>query len=348
MRIYLCADTAEEFWHSARLTKTPLLDELEALPRNSERLGMRPARVRSLEEEPPDDAVLRGLLKSALHGMGRPVHVLVSCADRRRWNDIVRCHVWTAPVPPGAFVRIGTRLFVATPEFVFLQKSLRLSRIELVRYGYGLCGGYAIAPAGFEDSSRCLPLTTVDMLRRFLSKVEGGTHGLRSSLWAARHIAGRSGSPMESVMVMLLTLPRTIGGYGLPLPSMNERVDVPPEARHLVGRPWVACDARWPSGLALEYDGKEHHRGRANVVRDYGRANDLAALGIPVRTCAIEMMRDWEEFDRLARQVARDIGVRLRGRDLGEGWRDANRKLRRLLIPDCGDCETDAFGCGGS
>ena len=138
-------------------------------------------------------------------------------------------------------------------------------------------------------------------------------------------------------MVMLLTLPRTVGGYGLPVPAMNERIDVPIEARRFVGRFWVACDARWPSGLALEYDGREHHRGRSNVVRDYGRANDLAALGIPVRTCTIEMMRDWGQFDRLARQVARDIGVRLRARDLEGNWRDKNRKLRKLLIPDCRD-----------
>lgn len=334
MRIYLCSDSADEYWYALRTAGVPSIDEFFPVSRDSAWQGIRPARVRSLDPIPPSDAAICSLLEKGLHGLRKPVHVCISSTERRVNTFVKKCHVWSAPVPYGAFVNASGGVYACTPEFMLLQLAQRTSKVELVQKCFEMCGGYALPTDRHDGSERCLPLSSVAMLKPFLDKVPEGTWGLQAARWAVRYAVDGSGSPMESIMVMLLCLPRTVGGYGLPLPVMNERIDVPYEKRRLLARSWVACDARWPStGFCLEYDGRKYHRGDQNVERDYARANALHALGIETEICTIKIMRDEYAFDRLARRFAKSIGVRLRDRDLGKSWRAKHGDLRRLLIP---------------
>lgn len=309
-----------------------MLDRLDPIARESDAFGVHAARVRALEEKCPTDEEVRLARGKFLRGLDLPLDVLVPRASLRNDSRVRRCHVWGGPIPTGAFARVGAGVYVAAPEFVFVQFARVLTVPQLVRLGFEQCGGYATSLCGTSAASRCLPATTSSAIARFAGRIDGAP-GVGKARRAARCVADRSGSPMETVLVCLLCLPRTMGGYGLPFPAMNKRIDVPAGQRAMLGRSWLACDAYWPErNYAIEYDGRLYHRGAANVARDYVRSNSLALLGISTTLCTARDIFDETRFDHLAHQVARGLGVRLRKRDLGPAWRVRCSALRASLL----------------
>jgi len=329
--VYLAGLTALEFWHPYRLSRTPYLDQLVPLERDSALWGIHLARVRSLGAAPPDSQLEE--LTSKLVGLTRPLRLLVGRADLRRDSSQKVCCSWNGPVPPGAFCSIGDRVFVSTPEFVFLQFAKMLPFATLVQLGCELCAGYASNHPLLPGSSRCAPLADANSIRSFLDKVGNDKQGLPTAKKAARYIFDKSGSTAETVVVMLLCLPRSRGGYGFEIPTMNQRIDIPDTLRAPGERHWVACDALWPRApLGLEYDGRIHHTGDENVSKDYAKLNMLRSMGISVELVTRHDLFSASKFDLLARRVAKSLGIRMRNRDYDPAWQMRNRELRRELL----------------
>lgn len=137
---------------------------------------------------------------------------------------------------------------------------------------------------------------------------------------------------METALAMALSMPPRLGGYGLPLPKMNYRV----EARKGgadggaggKSRPrYYLCDLYWPGKrVDLEYDSDQEHVGPERISADAERRNDLQALGVTPLTATREQVMNDDGLDRLARQVGGALGVRVRaervqGREQGAGLR---------------------------
>lgn len=143
-----------------------------------------------------------------------------------------------------------------------------------------------------------------------------------------------SASPMETGLVLMLTLPPELGGYGLPRPRLNERV---PEA--LWSLPFssqrdIIVDLFWPEAkLVLEYDGREFHEGRgaAKITADSERKNTLAALGYAVLSATSGQVSRAGHLDLLAHQIAHLLGMELPvPTDL---QRIRRTRLRTMLLP---------------
>lgn len=139
-----------------------------------------------------------------------------------------------------------------------------------------------------------------------------------------------SGSPWETITAMLLSLPRKMGGEGLPCPQLNRRVLVS-DARGSGARGFVldGCwdvRTRWPQGIVpakalararefglsilpctLEVDGAAFHRGRTAFTRDSERRTALAHAGIatqPVSPAQVNNVVLWDEWvDVLASEL---------------------------------------------
>lgn len=349
--LYLCAQTAFSVWQLLRSMEQPRLDRLSPLPGGLGRLGLAPARVRTLRangcKEPSASARAMGAVADLLgRATGIPARVraglmaelgalsrtpadflVESCSERSFARDR-RCHVWSAPVPAGAFASLGGGVFLATPELLFLQLARENELPALVLLGYEMCGAYALRRPGAGGAARCHPLTSVAQLRRFLDLV-GPVRGTSLARRALRFIADESASPGETAMVFLVCLPRMLGGYGLPLPVMNYRLEVPARMRALVGGGFLQLDACWPEArLALEYDGAQFHSGAELVSRDRLRANRLELLGVSAIAIDKAIVFSAGRFDQAVRQVMRGIGYRPKAEAFDTGWHRRRDALR--------------------
>ena len=246
-------------------------------------------------------------------GCKLPVRAIVGTTEARTTTASLVSHKWTS-LPASSFVDAGQGFLVSTPEFCFLQMANRLSLARLIMLGYELCGTYVLVDKG-PAPRRDAPLTTVAKLRTF---VEGASNarGRKKALRALRYVLDRSASAMETLLALLLYLPNNLGGYGLKKPKLNYRVDAPASLRELADRSYCLCDLCWPeANLAVEYDSRLHHSEPGRQSSDARRRSTLIALGFTVITVFPGHITDSGTFNRLARQVAKLTGKRLRYHD---------------------------------
>ena len=205
----------------------------------------------------------------------------------------------------------------------------KLTFAKLVLLGFELCGTYALAVDG-PARRTIAPLTSAVKLRSF---AEGavGMRGRKVALQASRYVLDGSASPMESTLAMMLSLPYAKGGYGLPVPLLNYRVDIPQRARKRADRRYCECDLCWPDAhLAVEYDSDLYHSDSLRQESDARRRNTLIALGFTVVTVSRGQISDGAAFNRLANQLAKILKKRFRYKD--PGFSRAHLALREELL----------------
>lgn len=239
-----------------------------------------------------------------------PLCALVGDPSARTRTPSVQSRFWVV-FPERSFVDAGNGFLVSTPEFCFLQMANQESLARLVLLRFELCGTYALA-VGAQARRREKPLTTVAKLRAFVEGAQNA-QGRKKALRALRYVLDRSASPMESVLAMLLSLPYSLGGYGLPEPQLNYRVDMPHSFRKLADRSYCECDLCWPKeSLAVEYDSRLHHTDLDKQESDARRRGTLIARGYTVISVYHNQVMDSGSFNRLAHQLAKRLGKRLR------------------------------------
>lgn len=182
------------------------------------------------------------------------------------------------------------------------------------------------------------PLLSRSDLGDFL-KAEPAMHGAKKGLTTCRLAFDRSGSPMETAIALLLTLPIEMGGYGLPKPVLNWSVPVGEEWPDIVSQDEIIADLCWRDArLVIEYDGWEGHGGigPAKLAKDRDRANSLTALGWHVLSIGYEQVRSERGMALLARQAARLLGIEPKqATDLQRVWRT---RLHAQLMPTDRHC----------
>ena len=244
------------------------------------------------------------------------------------YSAIADLSVWRWPIPNDAFVPDKKGRRFCTPEFTFLLLARLLDVKELALFGLELCGTYAIDANDSRGFVTCtVPETTVDKLRKFLDSCPGAPDH-RKATSALKYIADRSASPMESVLVLLLCLPRRLGGFGLPMPELNVSVD---ELKGLKNsRKGPIVDLIWRIALfSLEYDSDMFHTGADRIANDSRRRAILAELGIQSLSVTNEQIKDPVELERIAKLAAKALNKKFHkvSRDL----RERNNSLREQL-----------------
>ncbi len=268
-----------------------------------------------------------------------PIHFMVAGrANQRRGKDVI-CHVYTKPPPPGALVRIGSGDLAASPELCLLQLASTASLSKTVQIGYELCGTYSIDAYASSGFTRRDPLTTPELCRSFMGRM-APRPGLQTARKAVELILPGSASPMETIVAMLLSFPRRLGGYGLPQPTLNAKVKA-------AGAPlrggWSSgvriCDLYWPNHrVAVEYDSNDWHTGSDRISSDAIRRVTLENAGVKVISITNQQVRDRVRMDELARLLAKMLGVRLRS---SADWVSRQIELRESLLA------TPSYGSGG-
>ena len=292
----ICHKSALEFWRRARA--------MDALS------GKKPKGLKPPAE--PHDT--KELLRKTLRNFSTPLHVLVGKGNARKLCRNIRCHVSSGEFPNGSFVRIGSGLVVSSPELCFLQVAGESSFVDTVALGYELCGSYRLdrengTGQGFRND---LPLTSVAGLSSYAVRA-AGLKGRTKALKALRFISDGSASPMETVLAILLTLPYRFGGYGLPGPRLNYRIDVPINTGKVKGKSTYYCDLYWPDEqVAVEYDSDEYHTGSDRIAKDAVRRNALTGAGVTVFTVSRRQIIGTPRFRELAQALSKLLGKRIR------------------------------------
>lgn len=222
-------------------------------------------------------------------------------------------------------------------ELVQWENIARLVRAVQVLSDF--MGTYRYVPAadGFEKQPDIaygtLPIITPERMMAYLSEM-GGVRGIERARRVADLAYAEAASPMETLLALMLSLPCSMGGFGLPRPQMNYEVQVDSQFRELSSQETMFTDLGWPDPkVAVEFYGWDEHfgAGPAKVASDASRANSLIALGWTVLHATYEQVKTVPGITMLARQLAAALGVSLpKPSDLELVWRS---RLLALLLP---------------
>jgi len=321
MKLFLTHKSALEYWRLHGLAQDGL--------KNRQRRTTVPS-------DPPDSSTLRDV---KTWGLSLPLDITVGTMDARRISRSIHSHLLGGSLPEGCIVYVGDGLFVSSPELCFFQMATELPIVKLIELGFELCGSYSLPAPGITGTDPSIakgfynrpPLTSIRKLTTFLDQMVG-MKGRKRALQASQFIADNSASPMETVLVMLLSLPNRLGGYHLPKPELNAHVVPAKSARHLTRKAYYSLDLFWPDvNVTAEYDSDMFHTGAERIAKDSKRRNDLASIGIEVITITSQQIRNPMEFEKSVKQLASSMGKRLRNNE-DTGFLKAQRDLRGLLF----------------
>ncbi len=220
------------------------------------------------------------------------------------------------------------------------ERTVRIVRLAMLVCEF--CGTYRLAVGEGTPRYRVAPLTSKERIGQVLSQLDG-VFGERRVREALRLGFEGSASPMETALVMMLTLPVEWGGFGLPRPQMNHAVNVRGLPYVPVSLEQVTPDLLWEDrgqghDVVLEYDSDEFHGVGDDVTaaarsrkagEDAVRSNVLALKGFLCLRATTEAMRSVGGVELLARQVAFGLGEKLREPNKVEALR--RRRLFAIL-----------------
>lgn len=236
----------------------------------------------------------------------KPVSILVSCKANMRKSQNLSPRIWSGKHPSRSFYKIAQGLYVSTPEATFLQLGKESSLIQLITIGYELCGSYGLSAQSDSGFLRREPRSNPQLIERYLEKCDG-IHGVKAAKRASSYIAKGSASPMESLLSMLLCLPPSLGGFGLPRPELNLPIETN-EGGVVMRR----CDLCWPDQrFALEYDSDTFHSDASKLHLDSSRRSTLERVGVHVVSVTKNQVFDRGQLFNLATITSKRLGKRL-------------------------------------
>ncbi len=239
------------------------------------------------------------------------IHTTVAHARLRRAGGGIETSVRKGPFHPRSFMRIEDGLYVSTPEMAFCEMASVLSLERLIALGFELCGTYRRTSTFGLARYDATPLTSPGALASFIEK-SPQFKGVKKARRALPCILAGSASPRESELAMLLCLPYSLGGYGLPHPTMNAEMPLPKNVA-ATGRSSLRCDLYWPAArLDVEYDSAEFHSAERLLANDSMRRIALESMDVTSVNLTAEHLRRASLFDEAAQGIARILGKRVR------------------------------------
>lgn len=246
------------------------------------------------------------------------VHILVNGAKSRRHHNQIICHTWASKLDKECLAEVSGDVLTTTPAMDFLLATPSLSLPQLISYGNELCGLYSFdrsQPRGIR--SRSIPLITKSELMGFLQKRKGFRGGLKATR-AAAFIVENCASPMESLLAMLLCLPCSYGGYGLPQPIMNFPIKLNERAQTIAHKNVCYGDLCYPEHkVIIEYHGRFNHTSVQDFDNDRARVNALKEMGYSLLELTADQVKDLFAFEALALTLASMLDKYIRPENRG-------------------------------
>ena len=200
-------------------------------------------------------------------------------------------------------------VFVVSPELLFLQMASEFEKIDLIEFGFELCGGYSLSASHEYGFVNRFPLTSVKRIDAYLKRCKP-SNAVHRATEALRHVADHSASPRETTFVMLASLPSRDGGFGLELPCMNYKIEL--DHADKWRRNNYYCDIFWPKHkLAVEYSGTLVHN-KDNLFSDNERENIIELEKIRVIRIDAQQLSNYESLEIVLTRIAQYMGIKFR------------------------------------
>ncbi|MDR1778624.1 MAG: endonuclease domain-containing protein [Clostridiales Family XIII bacterium] len=229
-------------------------------------------------------------------------------------------HLCESSLPKDAVVERKGQC-IASPPFVFLQLATQWDLLHLILLGLQM-GSH---PPGKPHKTKA----GVRRLEAFLEKTDGH-RGHKRAVRALKYVANGSNSIMESLTYMMLSLPHSLGGYGLGKPLLNHGIPLGSAAQKRLGQKWCFVDLYYEDArLAVEYDSFLLHSTPEAQSRDMMRASALEAQGVQTLRFGTYQLYNKEACEEFAHNLAARIGKQIRIRTAK--FPSAHDALRALL-----------------
>lgn len=247
-------------------------------------------------------------------------HITVSKHNARFRNNGKLVHSCELALPANAVIMRNGRS-VASPELLFLELACKLSIHRLILLGLQLCSH----PPGLSSCA----ITTKQKISTFLSETPGH-RGHRKALRAVKYVENGSASIMESFAYMILTLPHTLGGYGLKGAIFNHEISLKNESRIRLGQNRCFTDLYYKQAkLAVEYESFTYHNSPSEQGRDVLRAAVLERQGIKVMQLSTIQLYDRDACKDFALNLAARLGKRIQIN--AKRFNEMHTEMRALL-----------------
>lgn len=312
-------------------TNKSMMDDFESFDQLMEKLAV------ALGEPKPDPRHRAGR-KELFEELSRvDAHAESTDDDTSGNNSIVdlqtgKVETWEDPIPEGSFETIEGGFRMCTPEFYYLREARSRTLLQQMQLAFELCGFYGTDhledPRNYRTYEE--PVTCVGELRHYLRGARD-LDGYKKAMKALNYVVDGSMSPAASYLAILLTVPRTLGGYDLYRPKLGSVVFDPLQDEHAPteeGR-YAAYDLCWPrQGVAMQFVGDSLPDARERRALEAPGFADMFVICITSR-----QMADPEAFDVAARLLAEHLGTPLPPTD--DGFSAARDKAREeLAFPD--------------
>ena len=259
-----------------------------------------------------------------------PLHVLVGCRSAHRHAPCCVEHMVSPQrLPDSALIHLAGNVYCTSPiytafrylngrglgeAFVLLSELLGTYSLSAEITEYLECCD--MMPDGCLESPAVFGIEPV-VAKREIALLAKKTKSRADAAFVrvAGCIAGPCASPMESILLAMLGLPKGYGGFGcFSLPGglhPNYRIDFDENARRMSsGIPYAVCDIYVPSArVDIEYNGSYHEGGYA-WTHDAARNNGLRGMGIKTLQVCADQMTDLVALEAFAKNLYKESGKR--------------------------------------
>jgi len=292
-------ESAVQFWRNATSKKY-----LSNFTLQSRKLVALP-----IEYSCPDVQEIANQIHTKL-GIEFPIVMVVPNVNAFKKKPTVKTVVRPKALPNGSFISLADKILIASPEYCFLTFSRSLPFEKLVEFSNNLCSMYLIDKSAEHGQSSFLPICTVKSISKYLSQVEN-FKGIIVARKAIKYSVDNSNSPMESKLAVILIIPRSRGGYGLPKMKMNYHAELSKRASKLIGRDSIMVDMCWPEEkVVVEYDSDETHLNSKQHEFDKARINALTQSGYTVITITKKDLYSINKLDTIVDTIRKALNLR--------------------------------------
>lgn len=255
------------------------------------------------------DAYIRALYPH----LRQPIHY---ASDRRHHSKQGRwiSHSAAKNYPADSVLQIDSGIFVPRPELALIQSCRILTTHQILKTAGALCGCFRIDPSSASGLASRRPLTTRKLIGSF-AKRASGIQGASRVLRLLPYIPENGASPPEVFLALALQGASRFGGFGLPAPTLNERITPSRRAQRIAGRSTLVPDLLWKDHhVTVEFDSDAVHLDKRQIARDASKRLALNADRYQIVTVTTSQLASRTALTAVAREIARLLGIRFRQR----------------------------------
>lgn len=295
-----------------------------------------------------------------------PIDTLVEDKVTRCGSKNIRYQLWTGPIPAGAIIETEDHGTITSPIMTLLILTRQLSVVQLAMAIYEMCGCFSVykptkrtqevleqtnlsqMDTDYDGWKQVIssdgkstnlwqrpPLLTLSELKRFVLENKG-IRGIAQLQDAMKMVTGVTRSPFEAQAAILLSAPRTRGGYGFAVET-DKKITLTRAARKLSNRNYCFADLYIESSdaqhaVVVECQGAMVHAGEKAAVSDAGRTTALEAMGLDVILLTYDHIFYRENLEAVAKLISQKLNVKMAPRT--SRMLEAERRLRHDLFID--------------